>query len=122
MVFVDLYREYKIIKHLRKLARQRVAMVLQPGNVWVLEKAPPASEENDTILLTCWMRGWVEPHSFGIPQGQLSPKGDLPSADSIRYANLYQLTEGGWNAIHRTHQLSILAIMLTIISIILAFN
>lgn len=121
-MFIDFYREYKIIKHMRKLACQRVAMVLQPGHVWVLEKAPPSNEENDHILLTCWIRGWVEPHSFEIPQGQLTSEGGLPPVDSIRHANFYRLTDGGWNAIHRTHQLSILTIMLTIISIILAFK
>lgn len=121
-MIVDLYREYKIIKHMRKLARQRVAMVLQPGNVWVLEKAPPHNEESDQILLTCWIRGWVEPHSFDIPQAQLTPEGGLPSAASIKRANFYRLTDGGWHAIHRTHELSILAIMLTIISMILALK
>jgi hypothetical protein len=46
MIFDDFRREATIRRTLRALARQRVAIVLQPGNVWVIEKA--IEENSDT--------------------------------------------------------------------------
>lgn len=53
-------KERHIRQTLRRLARQRVALVLQPGNIWVIEYAVPENEETDATLKTCYMRGWVE--------------------------------------------------------------
>ena len=50
-------REYSIYKTLKLLARQRVALVLQPENVWVIEKAMPDTETNRENVQTCLMRG-----------------------------------------------------------------
>jgi hypothetical protein len=47
--------------------------VLQPGNVWVIEKAVPDNLETDADLKTCYMRGWVEPLENSVPKGRLKP-------------------------------------------------
>jgi len=49
-------REYSIYRTLKLLARQRVGIVLQPGNVWVIEKAMPHTEQNNENTQTCLMR------------------------------------------------------------------
>jgi hypothetical protein len=72
-MLADLQRERSIRRILRKLARQRVAMVLQSGNVCVVEKAVEDTAEMDAALKTCHMRGWVEPLENAIPKGKLTP-------------------------------------------------
>lgn len=72
---------WRIHRTLRGLAKQRVAMVLQPGNVWVIERALKDTEETDALLKTCYMRGWVEPLEKSIPRGQLNQDGSLPMGE-----------------------------------------
>jgi len=70
--------EQFILSVLRKLARQRVALILQPGNVWVIEKAIQRNDDVDEALRTCHLRGWVEPIENAIPKIRLGPDGLLP--------------------------------------------
>lgn len=109
-------KEYSIYRTLRRLARQRVAMVHQPGNHWVIEKAMPQTNENEANLQTCLMRGWVEILYESVPSWKLTDS--LKISESIDQGNqhVYRLTEGGWNAIHRTHVLVILGLILAVIS------
>ena len=72
-------REREIRRVLRRLSEQRIALILQPGNYWVIEKAIIDDEETDTALLTCYMRGWVEPIESAIPSGRINPDGSLPA-------------------------------------------
>lgn len=111
-------REYSIYKTLKALSKQRVALILQPGNVWVIEKAIPDSEKKEENLRTCHLRGWVEPIENAIPKGNLTPDGKLPSGDIFtKKAPLYRLTDSGWNAIHRTYVITFLSIILSIIAV-----
>lgn len=122
MLFPNLRREFRILRYLRKLARQRVSMVLRPGDVWVIENAVEPSEEMENILLTCLLRGWVEQHAQNIPHGKL---GNLENPSTPMFqstATVYRLTDSGWNAIHRTHELSILAVLLTIGSVFIGLK
>ena len=74
-------RERHIRRVLRKLARQRVAMVLQPGNVLVIEREVGHDPDTLAALQTCHMRGWVEPmFDQAIPQGTLPPDLNLGNA------------------------------------------
>jgi hypothetical protein len=103
-MFDEWRRERAIRKVLRCLSRQRVAMILQPGNVWVVELAPSESSELDPILRTCHLRGWVEPIANAVPRGRLAPNGGLPEGRVFDgEAPIYRLTEGGWQALNRTH-------------------
>lgn len=110
-------REYSIYKTLKLLARQRVGMVLQPGNVWVIEKAMPMTETNEENIQTCLMRGWVEVLHESVPTQKLPPDGDLRNASAISGQHIYRLTEGGWNAIHRTRSLNLLGLIVGLVGV-----
>ena len=113
-------REYWIYRTLKLLARQRVALVLQPGNVWVIERAIRETERNSQNIKTCLMRGWIEVLHQSVPSGDLNPNGTLPTNDKLIGKPIYRLTDSGWNAIHRTHVITILGVALTILGIVIA--
>lgn len=117
---MNFIKERNIRKALRQLSRQRVVTVLQPGNVWVIEKSPKDNEETENALKTCYLRGWVEPIDNAIPQGRLTRDNKLPPDNWIdKIGPMYRVTEGGWAVINRTHQWSLLVVFLTILAIIL---
>lgn len=113
-------REYSIYRTLKLLARQRVALVLHPGNVWVIERAIPETERNSENIQTCLMRGWVEVLHQSVPSGNLNPDGTLPSNDKLIPKQIYRLSDGGWNAIHRTHVLALLGIAVSFLGVVIA--
>ncbi len=97
-------KERFIRKVLKSLSRQRVALILQPGNVFVIEKAPASQPGLEEALRTCHMRGWVEPICNAIPKGKLTKDGRLPEGDIVTgISPYYRLTEAGWSTIRRTH-------------------
>jgi hypothetical protein len=102
MDFSGWRRERFIRRTLKKLSRQRVVGVFQPGNVWVIEKSPVIDEKVETALKTCHLRGWVEPIFDAIPKGQLTKEGKLPDKLS-GVGPVYRLTEAGWNALNRIY-------------------
>ena len=117
----DWKREWSIYRTLKALSKQRVAIILQPGNVWVIEKAVRENEETAANLRTCHLRGWVEPIENAIPKGSLTPEGELPKGYIFsRIGPLYRLTDSGWAAIHRTHILLLASVFFALISLILA--
>lgn len=102
-MFDDIRRERQIKRALRAIARQRVAIVLQPGNVQVIERAPPAEEWFQLGVRTAQIRGWVEVLHEDMPTGQISMKGSHPKLpDSMSIQAHYKLTEGGWSVLNRT--------------------
>lgn len=106
----------RIHRLLKRLAKQRVGMVLQPGNVWVIEYAVEDNEETDALLKTCYMRGWVEPLQNSVPKGKLRNDGSLPDGPMFSSSGpIWKLTDSGWGVIQRRHQISILALLATII-------
>jgi hypothetical protein len=113
---------WRIYRLLRRLARQRVGMVLQPGNYWVIEYAVEDNEETDALLKTCYMRGWVEPLQNSVPKGRLQPDGSLPNGPTFDSAGpIWKLTDTGWSVIQRRHELGILAIFVAITGVVIAF-
>jgi len=115
-------REYSIYRTLKALSKQRVALIVRPGNVWVIEKAQPDLEEKEENLRTCHLRGWVEPIKNAIPKGNLNPDGSLPSGELFtEQAPLYRLTDSGWNAIHRTNVIALLGIIISLLALGVAF-
>lgn len=116
-------RERQVRATLRKLSRQRVAAVLQPHGVWVIEKAIPDTEDSAAALKTCFMRGWVEPLEHAVPAGDLSDDGSLPSGRMFtRTTTLYRLTDSGWAVINRTHMLQLMGIFLAAVAAIIGLN
>jgi hypothetical protein len=111
-------REWSIYRTLKALSKQRVALILQPGNVWVIERAILDNEINEANLRTCHLRGWVEPIENAIPQGKLNRDGSLPSGKLFtEYGPIYRLTDSGWNAIHRTHVITLLGLLVSLIAL-----
>jgi hypothetical protein len=106
---------------LRKLAKQRVHLVLQPGDYWVIDRAIPEDGDTHAALLTCYMRGWVEPLEHAIPSSKLSPTGALPqSLSPEKMQTLYRLTSAGWSAIHRSDLVATCALLIAAMSLALA--
>jgi len=104
MLWLELKRERFIRRVLKSISRQRVALILQPGNVFVIEKAPVSEPGVEEALRTCHMRGWVEPICNAIPKGKLTKDGSLPEGDLFtQMGPYYRLTEAGWSVIRRTH-------------------
>jgi hypothetical protein len=112
-------REQFIRSVLRKLSNQRVGLILQPGNVWVIEKAVGDGDGVEEALRTCHMRGWTEPLANSVPKGALTPAGTLPAMDKMfsGHGPMYRLTDAGWNVIHRTHELVVMTCVASLIAL-----
>ena len=114
---MPLNSEGDIRRTLKRLSEQRVALVLQPGNVWVIERAVEDNEQTDAALKTAYIRGWVEPIENAIPKGKLTPSGDLPCGSSFQEVGpLWRLTEGGWAVVNRSHGWTLFAIVVSVLS------
>jgi hypothetical protein len=110
-----------IYRTLRALAKQRVRLVLQPGDHWVIDNAIPQDDETLAALLTCQMRGWVEPLRHAVPSAQLTAEGSLPSNISFdKLQTLYRLTSAGWSVIHRSDLIAGCAVLISALSFGLA--
>lgn len=110
-------RERQIRKALKIISGQRVVMVLQPGNVLVIENSPNPGEWFDAAVQTCRIRGWVEVLHDGIPSAELKFRGGSPDWAQPEPKVHYRLTDGGWNAIHRSHALLIVTVVLSALSL-----
>lgn len=117
--------ERLIRKTLRRLARQQVTAVLQPGNVWLIERAVSEMEGDDVVaaLRTCHLRGWVAIQQDAVPSAQVGPNGELPPKWA-GIAPVYRVTEAGWNRIVRyyswviaTFAASLAALVATLVSL-----
>jgi hypothetical protein len=70
---------WKMHRLLRLLAKQRVRVVHQPGDVWVLEYAVKDTEENQGLIQTCRLRGWVELLHESVLHVGLNADGTIPT-------------------------------------------
>jgi hypothetical protein len=123
MMFTDVRREAHIRRVLRKLSAQRVALVLQPGNVWVVEKAVGDDERTDAALKTCFIRGWVEPLENAVPTGCLTPAGELPPGNIFdRVGPMCRLTDSGSSVVNRSQQWVLTSILLALLSLLTAIH
>lgn len=118
-MFVGWKRERRIRKVLAGLARQRVAIVMQQGGVWVIENALQRDDGVEAALMTCLMRGWVEPLHEDMPMGDLDPN-NLPSSPPpfTRTETIYRLTEGGWAALNRAHAWTLAGVLIAVLSLV----
>lgn len=118
-MFDDFKRERQIRRVLSGLARQRVALVLQPHRLWVIEKALQRSDDVEALLMTCLIRGWIEPLQENLPTGSLTDDLKLPSGPMFtREETLYRLTEGGWSALNRAHAWTAAGVILALVTLI----
>lgn len=103
-MFDDFRRERQVRRALRAIARQRVALVLQPGNVQVVERSPAKEEWFELGVRTAQIRGWVEVLHENLPTGTVHMKGNTPQLPSTMNPEThYKLTEGGWAVLNRSH-------------------
>ncbi len=111
-------RERRIRKVLAGLARQRVALILQPQGVWVIERALVRDKDTEAALMTCHMRGWVEPLHDSMPTGDLTEDMKLPTGPMFtRTQTVFRLTDGGWNALNRVHAWTLVAVAIGVLSL-----
>ncbi len=118
-MFEDWKRERQIWKVLKGLARQRVAVVLQPGGIQVIEKALKRGSDTEALLAICNMRGWVEVMHDSMPVGDIDPNNI--SNDSLAFTRtetIYKLTEGGWSALNRAHAWALVGVIIGILSLV----
>jgi len=98
-------RERQIRNALRAVARQRVTLILQPGNVMVVELCPPDEEWFHEAMQTSLLRGWVAVLHDGIPTGEISTIGGVPQLPQrTQPETMFRLTEAGWAALNRSHE------------------
>ncbi|WP_154662467.1 hypothetical protein [Solimonas flava] len=115
--------EWRIYRLLRRIAKQRVGMIMQPGNVWVIEYAAPINEQSMPMVQTCVLRGWIEVLHPDVRHGKLKDDGSLPDHPLFNEKqDIWRLTDAGWSAIHRNHQLSLLGLALSAIGVIVALK
>jgi hypothetical protein len=96
--------EAQVKSALTALAQQRVRLIVQPGNVWIVDRSPVHTQEFNSAIATAMIRGWVTTIANAVPSAQLGPNGELPSGFS-GVEPIYQLTSAGWDAIHGIHLL-----------------
>lgn len=113
-------RERFIRQVLRHVARQRVAMKLEPGNVWVVERALPRDDDTEAALATCLLRGWID-HFQDLPTGDLSNLGkpDRMLYDSVK--SHYRLTESGWSVINNAQAWIRMGVLIGVLGLGAAF-
>ena len=115
-------RERQVRQVLRGIARQRVALVAQPGNVWVIERALQRNNDVEAALATCVMRGWAEPLFEDLPTNTLTSEGKVrPGPLFTRTESHFKLTEGGWAVINRAQMWTMLGVLLAGLSLIATF-
>lgn len=115
-------RERQVRQVLRGIARQRVALVVQPSNVWVIERALQRNNDVEAALATCVMRGWVEPLFEDLPTNTLTSEGKVRSGPLFTGTESYfKLTEGGWAVINRAQMWTMLGVLLAGLSLISTF-
>lgn len=120
-MFDDFIRERKVRRALKAVARQRIAIVLQPGNVQVIERGTPDEEWFELGVLTCHIRGWVEVLHENLPTGAIKFQGSDPKLPSeMRTKNHYKLTEGGWAVLNRSHAWVLATFMVSAVGLVVA--
>jgi hypothetical protein len=119
-LFLGSKRERLIRRVLKQLARSRVVGIVQPNNVWIIENALISnSEEIEAALRTCYMRGWIDVLEEKILHGSPLPDGSVPKPWFQSVGPSWKLTDSGWAAIQRSHQLNLLGVWLAVMTIIL---
>ena len=122
---VNLYHEFKIWKLLKKISSQRVAMVLKPHNILVIENCVNLSADDDARIATCLMRGWIDIFENSIPCRNLDKNGEILNKPLeeifINTGNLYKITESGWAVIYHQRTKTNLIIILTALTVIISF-
>lgn len=120
-MFDDFMRERQVRRALKAVARQRVAIIFQPGNVQVIERAAPSVEWFELGVRTCHIRGWVEVLHENLPTGALRFTGSNPQFPAeMASKNHYRLTEGGWAVLNRSHGWLVATFLVSAVGLVVA--
>ena len=112
-------KERAIRRALRGLARQRVAAILQPGNMLVVERGPSRREPSDAAIRSCHLRGWAEPIGNAVRSGSLGPDGTIPDGKVYdRVGPIYRITEAGWHVLNRTQAWLVMTFVVALASLV----
>jgi hypothetical protein len=96
---------------------------LQPGHVPIIELALIRTNDVEADLMTCLMRGWIEPLHENMPMGDLDLDrlaAGLPPF--TRTETIYRLTEGGWNALNRAHAWTAAGVLVAVVALIFSIT
>jgi len=103
-MFENFIRERQVRRALKAIARQRVTLILQPGDVELIELSPPDEEWFQLGMRTARIRGWVEVLHENLPTGTVQMKGNSPQLpNNMTPKTHYRLTEAGWAVLNRSH-------------------
>lgn len=103
-MFDNFFRERQVHRALKAIARQRVTLVLQPGNVELIELSPPNEEWYELGVRSARIRGWVEVLHENLPTGMVQMKDNSPQLpNNMAPKTHYRLTEAGWAVLNRSH-------------------
>ena len=113
-------RAFAPVTILRQLAKQRVGIILQPGDVLVIERAVPHDEDSIAALHSCYLRGWAEPVGNAVPAGEIDAQGNLPPGNTpfTYHSQMYRLTDSGWSVVNRAQMWTLMTVFIGIISIL----
>jgi hypothetical protein len=76
-------------------------------------------EGTEAALLTCQMRGWIEPLHEDMPTGKLPI--DLVTHQGPLFTDtetVFRLTDGGWNALNRAHAWMLVGVVIAAMSLL----
>lgn len=119
----DFQYEQNLLNLLRNIKRQRVVVILDPGDVPVIERAIGHDENTRAMLLTAQIRGWVEVLYENTLTGDVSSSGEIDVSKPFTSTQTYwKLTDSGWGAIQRRHQLNIFAFVVSVVGVVTAFS
>jgi len=123
-LFVAWKREWTIRRVLRKLSRQRVVGILQPWNVWIVEKALITNQDEDieAALGTSFMRGGIDVMEENVRHGSPLPDGSVPKPWFQTVGPTWKLTDSGWAAIRRAHEWQLIGILIAVLSVYLTLS
>lgn len=122
-MFNNLVYEWRIHRLLKKLSKQRVTMILKPGDVKVIERAIGHDEKILTLIYTAEFRGWVELLHKAVPTGNIGKNGEFNFEQPFQSKEDYwRLTDSGWAAIQRRHQLTLLSMFVALLGLYFATN
>src|SRR5215212_2379460 len=108
--------ERLIRRTLRGVARQRVVLDLQPGNVWVVELSLDESEsEIRGALRTCHMHGWLDPMFAGEAINSRRLQNGVPT-DRTSRSPMCRVTDCGWQVLRRTHTCVLVGAFLSLVA------
>lgn len=120
-MFENFLREQQIRKALKAIARQRVTLILQPGNIEVIELSPPDEEWFQLGVRTARIRGWVEVLHENLPTGTLKMKGNNPQLPNNMVPEThYKLTEAGWAVLNSSHAWVLATFIVTSVALVVS--